>query len=145
MFLFLAAVVTLLGSMEAMKIAAVAATGNSGDVAAVQKAIAVDPGNPALQNRLAQLTGDSAEPSTITAAVQAARRATALNPNRSDYWLTLASACESAGDNACADQALQRALNLAPMVPQVWWLAGNHYLRTDRPDAAFPASTACWS
>ena len=24
------------------------------------------------------------------------------------------------------------------MVPQVWWLAGNHYLRTDRPDAALP-------
>jgi hypothetical protein len=24
------------------------------------------------------------------------------------------------------------------MVPQVWWLAGNHYLRTDRADAALP-------
>ena len=137
-FLFLASVGTLLGSMEAMKIAAVAAVANSGDVTAVQKAIAMDPGDPALHNRLAQLTGDSAEQSSITAAVQAARRAAALNPNRSDYWLTLASACESAGDKACADQALQRALYLAPMVPQVWWLAGNHYLRTNRPESALP-------
>jgi Tfp pilus assembly protein PilF len=138
MFLFLAAAVTLLGSMEAMKIAALTAMETSGDVTAVQKSIAIDPGDPALHYRLAQLTGDSAEQSSITAAVQAARRATTLNPNRSDYWLTLASACESAGDKACADQSLQRALNLAPMVPQVWWLAGNHYLRTDRPDAALP-------
>ena len=60
------------------------------------------------------------------------------NPNKSDYWLTLASACESVRDNACADQALQRALVLSPMVPQVWWVAGNHYLRTDRPEAALP-------
>ena len=139
MFIFLAGVVTLLGSMEAMTIAAVTAVGNSGDVTAVQKSIAIDPGNPALHNRLAQLTGDSAQQSSISAAVQAARRATTLNPNESGYWLTLASACESAGDDGCARQALQRALQLAPMVPQVWWLAGNHYLRTDRPDAALPS------
>ena len=60
------------------------------------------------------------------------------NPNKSDYWLTLASACESVRDNACADQAVQRALDLSPMVPQVWWDAGNHYLRTDQPEAALP-------
>ncbi len=24
------------------------------------------------------------------------------------------------------------------MVPQVWWAAGNHYLRTDQPEAALP-------
>ena len=61
-----------------------------------------------------------------------------LNPNKSDYWLTLASACESVRDNACADQAVQRALDLSPMVPQVWWDAGNHYLRTDQPESALP-------
>ena len=138
MFLFLAAVVTLLGSMEAIKIAAVTTAGNSGDVTAVQKAIAVDPGNPALHDRLTQLYGDSPEQSNIAAALHEARRATALNPNKSDYWLTLAATCESASDNGCADQALQRALYLAPMVPQVWWLAGNHYLRTNRPESALP-------
>src|ERR1035437_9693414 len=88
MFLFLAAVVTLLGSMEAIKIAAVTTAGNSGDVTAVQKANAVDPGNPALRDRLTQLYCDSPEQSNLAAALQESRRATALNPNKSDYWLT---------------------------------------------------------
>jgi len=138
MFLFLASLVTLGGSAEAIKIAAVTALGKSGDVTAVQKAIALDPGNPVLHNRLTQLYGDSPEQSNLIVALQEARRATALNPNKSDYWLTLASSCESLSDNGCADQALQRALNLSPMVPQVWWVAGNHYLRTDRPESALP-------
>src|ERR1017187_1000788 len=109
MFVFLAAAVALLGSREAIKIAALPAMENSGDVTAVQKSIAIDPGDPALHNRLAQLTGDSAEQSSITAAVQAARRATALNPNRSDYWLPLPSAPGSAGANRCATHALPHA------------------------------------
>jgi Flp pilus assembly protein TadD len=137
-FIFLAALVTLLVSMEAIKIAAVTALGKSGDVTAVQKAISLDPGNPVLHDRLAQLYGDSPDQTNLAAALQEARRATALNPNKADYWLTLASECESAGDNGCADQALQRALNLSPMAPQVWWLAGNQYLRINRPDAALP-------
>jgi hypothetical protein len=61
-----------------------------------------------------------------------------LNPNKGDYWQDLASACESVDENACADQALQRALVLSPMVPMVWWAAGNHYLRVGRPEAALP-------
>ena len=138
LFLSLAALVTLVGSAEAIKIAAVTALGKSTEVSDVQKALALDPGNPVLHNRLSQLYGDSLEPSNLAEAVQEARRATALNPNKSDYWLTLASACESVRDNACADQALQRALDLSPMVPQVWWVAGNHYLRTDRPESALP-------
>jgi hypothetical protein len=137
-FLSLAALVTLLGSAEAIKIAAVTALGKSGDVTAVQKAIALDPENPVLHNRLSQLYGDSPEESNLATALQEARRATALNPNKSDYWLTLASTCESAADKTCADQALQRALYLSPMGPQVWWLAGNHYLRTNRPESALP-------
>ncbi len=138
MFLFLAALVSLAGSAEAIKIAAVTALGKSGDVTAVQKAITLDPANPVLHNRLTQLYGDSGGPSNLAVALQEARRATALNPNKTDYWLTLASRCESLSDNRCAEQALQRALDLSLMVPQVWWIAGNHYLRTGRPESALP-------
>ena len=138
LFLSLAVMVTLLGSAEAIKIAAVTALGESAEVPDIQKALALDPGNPVLHNRLAQLYGDSLEPSNLPAAVQEARRATALDPNKSDYWLTLASACESVRDNACADQAVERALDLSPKAPRVWWDAGNHYLRTDRPESALP-------
>ena len=103
-----------------------------------RRRLALDPDNPALHDRLSQLYGDSLELPNLAESVRQARRATVLNPNKSDYWLTLASACESVHDNACADQAVQRALVLSPMVPLVWWVAGNHYLRTDQPEAALP-------
>jgi len=138
LFLSLAAVVTLVGSAEAIKIAAVTTLGKSAEVSDIQKGLALDPGNPVLHSRLSVLYGDSLEPSNLSAAVQEARRATALNPNKSEYWLSLASACESVRDNSCADQAVERALNLSPKVPQVWWDAGNLYVRTDQPQSALP-------
>lgn len=138
LFLSLVALVTLAGSAEAIKIAAVTALGKSTEVSAVQKGLAFDPDNPALHDRLSQLYGDSLGLSNLAEGVAQARRATALNPNKFDYWLSLASACESIHNDACADQALQRALFLSPMMPLVWWVAGNHYLRTDRPEASLP-------
>jgi len=122
--------------VETVKVAVVAAMEASDDATIIQKAMAIDPASPALHNRLAQIYGDSADPSNLAAALEEARRATALNPNKANYWLALASACEALNDNGCADDAVQQALNLSPMVPQVWWNAGNHYLRADRPDAA---------
>ncbi len=138
LFLSLAALVTLVGSTESIKVAVVTALGKSAEVSDVQRALAFDPANPVLHSRLSQLYGDSLELSNLPEAVQESRRATGLNPNKSDYWQTLAAACESVHDNACADQALQRALALSPMVPMVWWVAGNHYLRTGQPEAALP-------
>jgi hypothetical protein len=128
--------VALVGSAETIKIAVVTALGKSTEVSKVQRALALDPDNPALDDRLSQLYGGSLGLSHLAEGVAQARRATALNPNRSNYWLTLASACESLRDNACADQALQRALVFSPMVPAVWWAAGNHHLRAERPEAA---------
>jgi hypothetical protein len=138
LFVSLVALSALVGSAEAIKIAVVTAIGKSTEVSEVQKGLALDPDNPALHDRLSQLYSGSLGLSTLTDSVTQARRATALNPNKSGYWLTLASACESLHDNACAEQALQRALVLSPMVPLVWWVAGNHYLRTGRPEAALP-------
>jgi hypothetical protein len=103
--------------------------GRSTEVSAVRKGLALDPDNPELHHRLSQLYGDSLEPSNLTEGVAQARRAVALDPNKFDYWLNLASACESLPDNACVEQALERAVALCPMVPMVWWTAGNQYLR----------------
>ncbi len=127
-----------MGSVEAIKVAGVTALGKSVRVSDVQKALILDPNNPVLHSRLSQLDGDSLVLSSLAEAVREARRAAVLNPNQSGYWQTLASACESVGDNACADQALQRALVLSPMAPMVWWAAGNHYLRAGQPEAALP-------
>ena len=114
----------------------ITALGKSPEVSKVQRALAFDPDNPALHDRLSQLYGGSLGTLNLAEGVAEARRATALNPNKSGYWLDLASACESSRDNACADQALQRALDISPMVPAVWWVAGNHHLRAERPEAA---------
>jgi hypothetical protein len=138
LFISLAALVALAGGAEAIKIASATALGKSTEVSKVQKGLALDPDNPELHDRLSQLYGDSLELSNLNEGVAQARRATALNPNKFDYWLSLASACESVRDSTCADQALQRALALSPMTPLVWWVAGNHYLRTERPEAALP-------
>ena len=136
LFLCLAGLATLVGCAEAIRIAAATALGNSARIADVQKALALDPFNPALHHWLSQLEGDSLEPAGLARALSEARRATTLNPHQAQYWLTLASTCESAHDSACADQASERALLLSPMAPQVWWTAGNHYLRADRPASA---------
>jgi hypothetical protein len=122
--------------MEAIRIAAVTTFETSAQLADVQKAAALDPGNPIVHGRLASLYGDSLEPSSLADAVREAHRATALDSNNSDLWLTLASACEAVRVHACADNAVRRALDLSPMAPQVWWTAGNHYLRADETGQA---------
>ena len=136
LFLSLASLLALASSGEAIRIAAATALGKAVRVSDLQRALQLDPANPALHNRLAQLDGASMEPADLAAAVAEARRATALDSSKSDYWMTLAFACESVRDNAGAEQALEQALLLSPMTPQVWWVAANHYLRADRPDRA---------
>lgn len=134
----LSALMVLAGSAEAVKIAAVAALAESTQADEVRTGLALDPDNAALCNRLSQLSSNSLERSHFTEGVAFASRATALNPHKADYWLTLASACESVSNKTCADEALQHSLALFPMVPSVWWMAGNQYLRARRPEAALP-------
>jgi len=137
LFLALSVLVATAGGAEALKIAAVAALGESTDVSRVRRGLALDLNNAQLHHRLSQLYGDSLELSNLTERVTEARRATALSPNKSNYWLNLASACESIRDDSCAEQSLRRALVLCPMVPVTWWIAGDHYLRNNQQEAAF--------
>jgi tetratricopeptide (TPR) repeat protein len=136
LFISVAALATLLACGEAIKIAAVTALAKSADVTDLEKALAWDPANPVLHSRLSELYSDSTDSADLTKALDEARRAIALNPNRTEYWLNLASTCESVRDINCSDQAFDRALALSPMTPQVWWAAGDHYLRTDRQPSA---------
>jgi tetratricopeptide (TPR) repeat protein len=137
LFLALASLLALAGCGEAIRIALATGLEDASQVSAVEKGLRLDPLNPALHSRAAQLYGASLEPAALTQALEEARRATALDANKLDYWMTLASTCEAVRDNAGAEQALEHALHLAPMAPQVWWAAANYYLRADRPDRAF--------
>jgi hypothetical protein len=136
LFLSLVTLAALAGSAEVIKIARVTALGSSTEVSAVGKGLALDSDNPELHYRLSQLYGDSLELSNLTEGVRQARRAVALNPHKFDYWLNLASTCESIRDNACAARAVHQVLVLCPMTPRIWWVAGNYYLRTNQPEAA---------
>jgi hypothetical protein len=138
LFLSLVTLAALVGSADVIKIARVAALGSSTEISAVRKGLALDPGSPQLHCRLSQFYGDSLELSNRSEGVAQARRAVALNPHKFDYWLNLASACESIRDDACATRAVHRALVLCPMIPRIWWVAGNYYLRTTQPEAALP-------
>jgi tetratricopeptide (TPR) repeat protein len=102
----------------------------------LRRALALDPDNPAIYNRLGISSSFLPDLSASSEGPEHLRQAVRLNPDETLYWLNLASNCELAGDYACADEAFGHALALSPMVPRVQWMAANYYLRTDRPAEA---------
>ncbi len=64
------------------------------------------------------------------------RRASELSPYNRRYLSQLASACESAHDTQCAEQALERLLQLCPMVPLYHWRAAQFDFAAHRQDAS---------
>ena len=136
LFISLTAALTMVCVTQVSKIAALAAVEKSTQASTVKRALALDPDNPALHYRLSQLEANSLDSSTLAEAVGEARRATALSPLKTEYWFSLASACETVRDDVCMGESLRRALTLAPTAPSDWWLAGNQYLRSGQTDAA---------
>ena len=98
-------------------------------------ALKVDPADPMIHKLLGQYYCYLDDPN-MGEGLKHLRRATELSPSGAIYWYSLASACELAGDNACADQAFERAVSLSPMMPHFEWAAANHYLVTGRTDQA---------
>jgi hypothetical protein len=125
----------------------------------LRRALALDPGNPAIYNRLGVATSFLQEQSIPSDGLPYLRRAVQLHPDETLYWVNLASACEAAGDLPSADEAMGRALAASPMVPRIQWMAANYYLRTERaaearahfrrllgmgPEYAFPTLQTCF-
>ena len=125
----------------------------------LRRALALDPGNPMIYNRLGVASSFLQEQSIPSDGLPYLRRAVQLNPDETLCWLNLASACELAGDLSCADEAFGRALAASPMVPRIQWMAANYYLRTERAvearahfrrllgmgqEYAFPALRTCF-
>ena len=98
-------------------------------------ALKVDPVDPRIHKLLGQYYCYLDNPN-MAEGLKHLRRATELSPSGAIYWYSLASACELASDNVCADQAFERAVNLSPMTPRFEWAAANHYLLTGRTDEA---------
>ncbi len=64
-------------------------------------------------------------------------RAVKLSPNDYRFWMALGTAYEQTGDRVKGEQALKRAVALAPAYAYPRWYLGNLLLRSGRYDEAF--------
>ncbi len=119
------------------RVAVVDLLANSRNTWWLEKAIELDPSNPAPYYRLGAIQLFSMEKADSFAAIDHLRRAAELSPNSGPYWLALAAASESLGDSRAAQDALQQALERRPMSPPYWWTAANFYLRNGRREQAW--------
>jgi tetratricopeptide (TPR) repeat protein len=98
----------------------------------VQRAAALDPGNPQIREKLGLIRLFAADEAHPADAVEYFREAIGLAPRRTAYRVDLATACDWNKDLDCSDAALDRALQLSPMAPRLEWITANHYVRTQR-------------
>ncbi len=112
-----------------------AVNANQPEIAAA--AVFLAPSDALAHSQLARFKTRSFDPAEMPAATRELELAAALAPNDYRYWFALTRMRERAGDAAGAEQAAQRAVELAPNFAQVLWLSGNILLRRGRQDEAF--------
>ena len=119
----------------------------------------LDPSNPQSWDRLGRYRQLDFENSDLSLAISYYRRATSLDPTSALYWTDLASAYETSGDFAQAEQAYRTAQQAYPISGDVAWKFGSFLLRQGRINEAFdqvrravsvdpaltmPAISQCW-
>jgi Tetratricopeptide repeat len=109
------------------------------DEGAARAAMQLAPADPQAHFTLARLAERSFEPDQLALAVNEYEQATALSPNDYRLWFELGKARGLAGDDAGAEQAFKRAVELAPNYPEPHWFLGNLLLREGREREAFAA------
>jgi hypothetical protein len=96
------------------------------DVVSLERAIALEPRDASYQDLLCRfLLFDRQE---AAAAVPLCKRATALNPYQSAYWLHLALAYYGTGAEHEQQDAILKAISVDPTTPDVAWEAANFFL-----------------
>ncbi len=101
----------------------------------LQQAIAIQPGNAELHNRLGRVllyspAGDA------TRARAELERAVAIDPRTASYTVDLALALEVSGDTDGAARAIERARHAEPRTPTILWHEMNYWLRREQNDRA---------
>ncbi|HSK62373.1 MAG TPA: tetratricopeptide repeat protein, partial [Pyrinomonadaceae bacterium] len=110
-------------------------TGNNLQVAEMAASLAPD--DPLTHWRLAQVTLKNLPLDQQAQAIAQFEKAVSLSPNDYRFWMALGTASEQAGDSVKAEQALKRAVELAPSYSYPRWYLGNLLLRSGRYDEAF--------
>lgn len=101
--------------------------------------MAVDfaPKDPLTHWRLAQVSQKLLPLDQQAHAIAEYERAVSLSPNDYRFWMALGTAHEQIGDSAKGEQALKRAVALAPSYSYPRWYLGNLLLRSGRYEEAF--------
>jgi hypothetical protein len=102
-----------------------------------QMAASMAPGDPLTHWRLAQVTQKGLPLDQQIHALGEYEKAVSLSPNDYRFWMALGTASEQAGDQVKAEQALKRAVELAPAYAYPHWYLGNLLLRSGRYGEAF--------
>ncbi len=123
---------------ESMRVGAAAVLANSFALSRLKLAEKVTPQNPEIHRKLGLYYLDSMRGLNPRRAAAQFRTAADLGPLDANYWSELAEACSISGDEACAGQALKRALDLNPMAPRSYWNLALHLVLTGRAAGASP-------
>lgn len=102
-----------------------------------QMAVSMSPDDPLTHWRVAQVSQKILPLDQQTQAIAEYEKAVSLSPNDYRFWMSLGTAYGRAGDPAKAEQALKRAVALAPSYAYPRWFLGNLLLRNGRYDEAF--------
>ncbi len=110
-------------------------SGNNIDNAHMASSMA--PNDPMTHWRVAQVSQKLLPLDQQGPAIAEFEKAVSLSPNDYRYWMSLGTAHEQAGDPVRGEQALRRAVALAPAYTYPHWFLGNLLLRNGRYDEAF--------
>lgn len=102
-----------------------------------QMAAAMAPRDPLPHWRIAQISQKLLPLDQQGPAIVEYEKAVSLSPYDYRFWMSLGTAQEQAGDPAKAEQALKRAVALAPAYSYPHWYLGNLLIRNGRYDEAF--------
>ena len=107
------------------------------DFKVANMAVEFAPRDPLTHWRLAQVSQKLLPLDQQAHAIAEYERAVALSPNDYRFWMALGTAHEQIGDSAKGEQALKRAVALAPSYSYPRWYLGNLLLRSGRYEEAF--------
>jgi len=102
-----------------------------------RRAVGMAPNDPLTHWRMAQAAEKTLTLDKQGAAIAEYEKAVSLSPNDYRLWMSLGRAYEQAGEANRSEQALKRAVTLAPSYAYPHWYLGNLLLRNARYDEAF--------
>ena len=107
------------------------------DLGVARMAVSMAPRDPLTHWRIAQVSQKVLPLDQQAQSIAEFEKAVSLSPFDYRFWMSLGRAYEQSGDPAKAENALRRAVALAPSYSYPHWYLGNLLLRNGRYDEAF--------